>query len=487
MSELIFIFFVLTHLLSINCLEEKNLKDLWIEIDGFVLDYIGKKGTISIYGTISHQMNIIDISRNTLFKAKISDDINLYEVDCGIWIYKKYQSFVNIFCNVDEKIPKGNYSVIFDTSKSLIFHEYNITTMQPIDEFKSKKFEKLDKDLVDIYYSGDLTLNVEEETEIYDLKFKIVSYNNEKIVINDTIILDCDIKYADLTCHLYKKDLDRISINDNFNLDVGVINYLFKQFRFPFLPDINVKYKNLEKKDIYVNITKLIQNNVNFDTYAVYETNVTDIIDIFNIKKIEPESNFKLDFINENNEQVEAECLLRKYNTTPLLILCTFEKKGNYKLKEITSEINLENINAKYNFKIQPVKNEEIIFDEAQLDTSIYWVYPEELDFTKNDILTLEYYPRFSDRIKGIALNEEADYLNCEIILESYIKCTLDKHHFNGKKSGYYFTKHSNPMNAKSINYEVPPIKVIVDENSTRNITYLGYLYYLVLLIFIIQ
>ena len=138
--------------------------------------------------------------------------------------------------------------------------------MQPIDEFKSKKFEKLDKDLVDIYYSGDLTLNVEEETEIYDLKFKIVSYNNEKIVINDTIILDCDIKYADLTCHLYKKDLDRISINDNFNLDVGVINYLFEQFRFPFLPDINVKYKNLEKKDIYVNLTKLIQNNVNFDT-----------------------------------------------------------------------------------------------------------------------------------------------------------------------------------------------------------------------------
>ena len=99
----------------------------------------------------------------------------------------------------------------------------------------------------------------------------------------------------------------------------------------------------------------------------------------------------------------------------------------------------------------------------------------------------MEYYPCFSDRIKGIALNEEADYLNCEIILESYIKCTLDKHHFNGKKSGYYFTKHSNPMNVKSINYEVPPIKVIVDENSTRNITYLGYLYYLVLLIFIIQ
>ena len=137
--------------------------------------------------------------------------------------------------------------------------------MQPIDEFKSKKFEKLDKDLVDIYYSGDLTLNVEEEIEIYDLKFKIISYNNEKIVINKTIILDCDIKYADLTCHLYKKDLDRISINENFNLDIRIINYLFKQFRFPFLPDINVKYKNLEKKDIYVNITKLIQNNVNFD------------------------------------------------------------------------------------------------------------------------------------------------------------------------------------------------------------------------------
>ena len=63
---------------------------------------------------------------------------------------------------------------------------------------------------------------------------------------------------------------------------------------------------------------------------------MTNITDIFNIKKREPESNFKLDFINENNEQVEAECLLRKYNTTPLLILCTFEKRGNYKLKEIS-------------------------------------------------------------------------------------------------------------------------------------------------------
>ena len=51
---------------------------------------------------------------------------------------------------------------------------------------------------------------------------------------------------------------------------------------------------------------------------------------------------------------VKKVCSFRKYENSPLLLVC-WVKDGVFWLKEIKEEIILDNINFKYNFRIQPV------------------------------------------------------------------------------------------------------------------------------------
>ena len=56
-----------------------------------------------------------------------------------------------------------------------------------------------------------------------------------------------------------------------------------------------------------------------------------------------------------------------------------------------------------------------------------------------------------------------------------------------GKKTGYYFIKHDNHFDGKSFNYEVAPVKVILDDtNSKGNINSLGLYYWLLLILIMI-
>ena len=101
-------------------------------------------------------------------------------------------------------------------------------------------------------------------------------------------------------------------------------------------------------------ITKLIQDTLEHDVLAAYETDVTSISNIFAI-----DQGFSLNFVNEDGSIKEGECFFRKYDNTPLLILCWVNKDGKNWLKEITEEITVSNANFKYLFRIQPVKNDE--------------------------------------------------------------------------------------------------------------------------------
>ena len=166
------------------------------------------------------------------------------------------------------------------------------------------------------------------------------------------------------------------------------------------------------------------------------------------------------------NRDYEAnfKCSFRKYENTPLLIVC-WTRDGTFWLKEIKNETILDDVNIKYNFRIQPVNNtKKIISDKEQKSSFIFCLYPEILDFTKEDILTVDYIVGKRDLLTGITFNEDADDLICETIDYANKRCIVPKSHFNGKKSGYYFTKHSNHLNRKSVSYEAPAIKVILTE-----------------------
>ena len=176
------------------------------------------------------------------------------------------------------------------------------------------------------------------------------------------------------------------------------------------------------------------------------------------------EEGFELEFCDITKTTTQS-CALRKYDENPLLIVCFFSNEGENWLKEITEEKQYNELNVKYNFRIQPVNNEEKIIDKTASGTFIFRVYPEILDFTKSDSLTIEYAMENPTSLRGLTFNEKAADLSCQTIGREIKRCTVPKSHFEGKQSGYYFLKHENHLGGKSTCYEGIPIKVILDDS----------------------
>ena len=91
---------------------------------------------------------------------------------------------------------------------------------------------------------------------------------------------------------------------------------------------------------------------------------------------------FRLYFVNNS-----LHCGFRKYENNPLLIICLVDENVQY-LRKIEEEEKIISSNIKYNFKIQPVTNNEIIkVKTSSLGSEISLLYPEILNFTNVDTL----------------------------------------------------------------------------------------------------
>jgi len=434
--------------------EVTETQNIEINIRDFA-DYnseVGKKGTLVFEeGSHNNEVDIIDTGKKTYFEITISEK---YKTSCGIW-RQENRNFL-VFCNIDESIPEGKYTIILD-GISFKYKEY-IITLKASQLFT---FKKLNKNIIDLY-SDKQTIILKEDKEIYDLKFQIVSYNNETLIINNQYVLEnCKQVNNELICPITKSKLEEIltpSVDESkIYLYYLNDNSTKRLDRFNLIPIIEVK-SMIPKKDIYIGITKLVENVAEHDTLIAYKTNVTDISTV----RTDLES-FCLKFENRDGEE-EFSCSFRKYENTALLLVCWAED-GVFWLKEIKEEIILNDINIKYNFRIQPVNNiKKIITDRREKGSFIFYLYPEVLDFTKEDILTVDYHIENPDSLTGITLNEDAEDLTCEALSREIKRCKVPISHFNGKESGYYFTKHSNHLDGKSFSYEAPPIKIILPE-----------------------
>ena len=280
------------------------------------------------------------------------------------------------------------------------------------------------------------------------------------LIINYQYVLEnCKQVNNELICPITKSKLEEILTPkiDRSKIDLYYSNQnsIERLERFNLIPFIDVK-SFIPKKDIYIGITKLVENIADYDTLIAYKTNVTDISNV----RTDLEG-FSLKFENRDVEK-DVGCSFRKYENTALLLVC-WGKDGVFWLKEIKEEIILNDINIKYNFRIQPVNNnKKIITDRREEGSFIFYLYPEILDFTKKDILTVDYHIENPDSLKGITLNEDAEDLVCETLGREIKRCKVPKSHFNGKGSGYYFTKYTNHLDGKSFSYEAPPIKIIL-------------------------
>ena len=368
--------------ISISCLKVENTEVI-VTSKRLYENYVGKKGTIVIEAEPESEFITQDTSKTTYFKSKIVQEPNYSkEVDCGFWKAEGEDLF--IFCNIGEDIPQGNYSLSFRETSTINYNNYLVTLSQN----ENLEFIKYDRNIIDLYAEKQ-NIIVEKDKEIYELKFKISSYNQEPIMINYFIFPDCtQEKNNEIVCKITKGQLESILMTkEESRLSVMYISYIRRAKAFPLIPIIDVVYNNIEKTDVYVGITRLLENVVEFDTLIAYETNVTDINNVLSAL-----SSFDLVFKNNNGGKKECSCSFQKYDANPLLIVCFMNNDGTNWLEEITEEKSYNDLNIKYNFKIRPVNNEEKIYCNRNVyGTMVFWTHPQVLDFTKNDNLIIEY------------------------------------------------------------------------------------------------
>ena len=202
-----------------------------------------------------------------------------------------------------------------------------------------------------------------------------------------------------------------------------------------------------------MDITKLVTQFIDKNTFIVYETNITDI-NIISTDYFNP--------IQQKNDNLE--CLFKKNNISDekLLFLCKASVQGKGSIGEI-AKIKLNHLNILYNFIIVGSKNEEEYIVSDKEGTIISSVYPEELDFNSKDSYIIRYITDYPERLKDIKLNcESPDILNCEN-KKGFKQCNVSKSHFN--KEGNYHTYYNNSFGSSSIAYEASTVKIILKEN----------------------
>ena len=79
-----------------------------------------------------------------------------------------------------------------------------------------------------------------------------------------------------MLCKIYKDQSEGYLLtSEEYFVPIGC-SLMYGIINFVFIRDIIIKY-NVNKENIYVNISKLLNQNVNNKQYATYETNVTQI------------------------------------------------------------------------------------------------------------------------------------------------------------------------------------------------------------------
>ena len=217
---------------------------------------------------------------------------------------------------------------------------------------------------------------------------------------------------------------------------------------FNLVHDIIISYKIVEKKDIILNITNLLETVIDFGYAIPYNTSIESIPNLVT-------KTFHLRFTKDS-----IMCYFKKNYITNLLLLCYPLYTGDYFLGKIENEINLTDSHYKYNFIIQPCENYEIV-KVYGIGDWLYFINPETLNLLSGET-TLLYKFKFASYPKSIKLNPDSpSELQCEDY-ESIKKCVVPVSHFEDKENGTYYTYYLNHFNSYSILYEANPINITI-------------------------
>ena len=426
---------------------------------------IGQKGVLFLLTDFDTKYNIFN-DTYIPFNSEIKDETNNkeYNVNCELWIPKNEN--IKIICKLNDNLLNSHQNISLDK----IEFTYNNINIEIIQE-EPLEVEQLNYK-IPFLYSDKQIIDIKEETnedkKYYDFKFKFQEYNNEVLFlerknmvgnINRTefIFEDCNIKGNDLTCKLEK---EKIIENLYYNGEIFELYYYSSSnglYKFPYVSDIIINYNISKKEDIYVGVTKLLQNNLDMQNFIPFETNVTSISNVI--------SNL---FLYKTNID-DYLCKMKKNIDKPLLFLCL---KSNTTINGITTsfgenntEVILNDIYIKYNFRIQPVNMQEK-YTLTNLGSLIMINYPTKLGFNKTDLIKIHLIMNLPENIKGIKLNPNSDELKCEHTDNNTKICSVPKSHFN--ESGYYYIHYLNGDNKLNIFYDISPILVSIPKDEPK-------------------
>ena len=429
-------------------------------ISDYIDIFLGDKGKLYLKTDYNDtELNIFDdsnIEENTQFTLSFSSgEVKYSDISCHLW--KNTENITFIFCQLVENLDNNNNHIIIDKTKFYYNElEVNIKQLKYIDI----KFVQLEKPIPFIY-SKSQTINLEEGKNIYNFTFNVENYHNEILIVKfelGSLILDkCSSDKKELVCPVDKSELEEY-----------YFHYLEYRLYYPFPQGYLIPIRMIDKITININspkidlkitITKLLENYIDLLNTIAYEieTNVTNITNL-------QSDIFALNF--EDGKIIFSElCYFKKTNENPLYLLCLNEKAENSPiyLSEIKEEMILNDIHSKYNFNIQPIKNnDKISIDE--IGGKIAIAIPKSLDFSNKDEISINLllYGYKNETANGIRFNLDANEdLVCEDSVSTHIKsCLVPKSHFENKKSGYYNLYHLNHMNKHIRYYEYSPIQV---------------------------
>ena len=418
---------------------------------------IGQEGVISLKTEFKDSDDIfdeLDIEDLTLIAINFYSENSTYKADCHLW--KPKEDNLSLICKFNESLAHQRLK-LNDEMITFDYKNYSINIVLKNDLFINQL-----NSTIAFLYSDKQEININDTSNEYSLVFKKKVFNKESLILYNednemkNIYLDCVEEKKELNCIINKDKLIGILAKGGEKFCLSQLTESEGKLKFESVLDIIINYENVIKKNISLSITKLLTPKVEKNNFIVLETNSTEDIQIISTDYFTITQNS-----NDNNN---LKCLLKKSNNQKedkLLLLCNIDYPGEYKFD--FDEIVLNNINILYSFTIFKTNlTEKAIVSEIE-GTKILSIYPEELNFTSQDNLTIIYQTENPDKLKNIKLNKNSSELKCKD-KNDYKECIVTKSHFN--ESGYYYTYYNNSLGDEVISYEIPKIQIIIKENN---------------------
>ena len=323
--------------------------------------------------TESNIFDISDIENRTSNYIRIITD-NGYNLSWKCRLWKPINGKLRLFC-------KASYFVY--TAKSITFERLSFTYNEKNFVLKTDDYfqvKVLNNTSISFLYSDPQTINLDQEVESYDLKFKYDYYNKDVLYLYSNMnyipVDNCAIEGNELLCKIPKETIETNLIKKG-NFKLAALNNVEGSLSLNQVLDITITYnEEIKKQDIRVIVNYPYVKTTRKGQAFAYKTNIYSIDNFISDR-------FNMNFADEYGKETQQSCYLKKTEDQDkwnnVILLCTIKEEGNYILKG--QNIVLNDIHYKYNFNIRKLEDDTYINVYGK-GAQVLFTYPHIKDLT---------------------------------------------------------------------------------------------------------